>query len=82
MNLAEHTETSTKGAGQLGSDAATVGWHPDKQVWVVTFRGRVQMTLPSAIGRTFDNITMALDARTGELIGTDAYVDGDPNPFE
>ena len=81
MNLAEYIKTSSKGTGQLGSDADAVGLHPDRFVWVVTFQGHVQLTLPSSGGKTFDNITLALDARTGEVIGTNAYVDGDPNPF-
>ena len=74
MDLEEHILTSSKGAGQVGSGAV--------QVWVVTFRGSVEMTLPGAGGKAFDNITFALHARTGEVIGTDAYVDGDLNPFE
>ena len=81
MTLEAYVQTSSKGTGQLGADAATVGLHPDKPVWVVTFQGHVQLTLPSSGGKTFDNITLALDARTGEVIGTNAYVDGDPNPF-
>ncbi len=81
MTLEAYVRTSSKGTGQLGTDAATVGLHPDKQVWVVTFRGHVKMTLPSANGKTYDNITFALDARTGEVIGVNAYVDGHPNPF-
>ena len=81
MNLEAYVHTSSKGTGQLGADAATVGLHPDKQVWVVSFRGHVKMTLPSAGGKTYDNITFALDARTGEVIGVRAYVDGYSNPF-
>ncbi len=81
-NLQEYTETSTHGTGMLGSDAASVGWHPDRKVWVIAFRGKVKLTLPSSGGATYDNITLALDARTGEVIGVDAYPDGETIPYK
>ena len=40
---------------------------------MIAFRGDVRMTLPGSGGETYDNITIAIDAETGELIGTDAY---------
>ena len=81
-NLQEYTETSTHGTGMLGADAASVGWHPDRKVWVIAFRGKVKLTLPGSSGETYDNITLALDAHTGELIGTDAYPAGYTIPYK
>ena len=80
--LEQYVFTSTKGTGQLGSDAASVGWHPDRKVWVVAFRGKVKLAMPGSSGETYDNITLALDARTGELIGTDAYPAGETIPYQ
>ena len=82
MTLEQYVFTSTKGTGQLGSDAASVGWHPDRKVWVVAFRGQVKLAMPGSSGETYDNITLALDARTGELIGTDAYPAGETMPYQ
>ena len=81
-DLQEYTETSTHGTGMLGSDAASVGWHLDRKVWVIAFRGKVKLTLPSSGGETYDNITLALDARTGEVIGVYAYPDGETIPYK
>ena len=80
--LEQYVFTSSKGTGQLGSDAASVGWHPDRKVWVVAFRGKVKLAMPGSSGGTYDNITLALDARTGELIGTDAYPAGYAIPYQ
>ena len=80
--LEQYVFTSSNGTGQLGSDAASVGLHPDRKVWVVAFRGKVKLTLPSSGGETYDNITLALDARTGEVIGVDAYTDGETIPYK
>ena len=80
-NLEDYTMVSTGGTGQLGADAGSVGWYADRQIWVIAFRGDVRMTLPGAGGGTFDNITIAIDAETGELIGTDAYPEGYVPPY-
>ena len=80
--LQQYVFTSSNGTGQLGSAAAGVGWHPDRKVWVVAFRGKVKLTLPSSGGETYDKITLSLDARTGEVIGTDAYSAGETIPYE
>ena len=80
--LEQYVFTSSNGTGQLGSDAASIGLHPDRKVWVVAFRGKVKLTLPSSGGKTYDNITLALDARTGEVIGTNAYPAGETIPYQ
>ena len=81
-SLAEYVETSSYGTGNLSSEAASVGLHPDTKVWVVAFRGPVKLTLPSSGGKTSDNITLALDARTGEIIRAYAYPDGESIPYK
>ena len=81
-DLEDYTRVSTFGTGSLGADAGNVGWHPDKEIWVITFEGTVKMTLPSSGGETYDNITIALDAQTGEIIGTDAYPNGYTPPYK
>ncbi len=81
-SLEDYTRVSSFGTGGLGADASNVGLHPDKEVWVVAFEGAVKMTLPSSGGKTYDNITFALDARTGEVIGVNAYVDGQTPPYK
>ena len=80
--LGQYFFTASKGSGRLGSDAAIVGWHPDRKVWVVAFRGKVKLAMPGSTGKTYDNITVALDARTGALIGTDAYPAGETIPYQ
>ena len=80
--LEQYLFISSNGTGQLGSDAASVGWYPDRKVWVVAFRGQVKLAMPGSSGETYDNITLALDARTGELIGTDAYPAGYTMPYQ
>ena len=59
--LEQYVFTSTKGTGQLGSDAASVGWHPDRKVWVVASRGQVKLAMPGSSCETYDNITLALE---------------------
>ena len=46
--LEQYLFTSSNGTGQLASDAASVGLHPNRKVWVVAFRGKAKLTLPSA----------------------------------
>ena len=75
-NLADYTRVSSNGTSEAGPDASEVGLNPDLQVWVVAFEGDVRLSLPGASGRTYDNITFALDAKTGEVIGVSAYVGG------
>lgn len=66
--------------GKLGRDAASVGRAPEKAVWVVSMLGKVNLTLPGLPGpgsdRVFDNITVALDAVSGEVIGVAAIREG------
>ena len=81
-NLEDYTMVSTGGTGQLGADAGSVGWNSDRQVWVIAFRGDVRMAMPGAGGGTFDNITIAIDASTGDLIGTDSYSEGHVLPYQ
>ena len=80
--LGDYTTVSTGGTGQFGSAAANVGWNPDREVWVVAFRGTVRMAMPGTGGDTFDNLTVAFDASTGNLIGTDAYPAGYVLPYQ
>ncbi len=69
----------------LGSDAAKVGLSPDLEVWVVTLTGRVEWSGPGRPGaqsrEVFDNITVEIDARTGEIKGTAAYRAGYTPPL-
>ncbi len=81
-NLEDYFTTSTFGTGELGTGAASVGWHADRKVWVIAFRGDVRMKSPGSRGETYDNITIAIDAETGELIGTDAYPGGYTPPYK
>ena len=81
-DLEGYTRVSTFGTGSLGADAVNVVWHPDKEIWVITFEGTVKMTLPGSGSETYDNITIALDAQTGEIIGTDAYPNGYTPPYK
>ena len=75
-NLGEYTRISSGGTGELGADGAEFGLAPDRQVWVVAFEGDVRLSRPGGDGKRFDNITFALDAKTGEVISVNAYVDG------
>ena len=81
-NLEDYVRVSSFGTGSLGTDASEFGLHPDRAVWAVAFVGAVKMTLPSSGGKTYDNITFALDARTGERIMVNAYTDGKTPPYQ
>ena len=74
--------TSSNGTGQCCPPVSPLIGDPDQEVWVVAFRGKVKLTLPSSGGKVYDNITLALDARTGEVIGTNAYVAGQTIPYK
>lgn len=75
-NLGEYTRISSGGTGELGADGAAFGLEPDRKVWVVAFEGDVRLSRPGGDGKRFDNITFALDAKTGDVISVNAYVDG------
>ena len=74
--------TSSNGTGQCCPPVSPLIGDPDQEVWVVAFRGKVKLTLPSSGGKVYDNITLALDATTGEVIGTNAYVAGQTIPYK
>lgn len=71
--LTDYVSKASGGQASLGNKSDTVGLDGDKEVWVVAFDGNVELTLPGVGGETFDNITIAMDAQTGEIIGVDAY---------
>ena len=75
-DLGDYTRTSSGGTAELGADAAEFGLTPDREVWVVAFEGDVRLSRPGGDGKYFDNITFALDAKTGDVISVNAYVDG------
>ena len=68
-SLGDYTRTSSGGTAELGLT-------PDKKVWVVAFEGDVHLSRPGGDGKYFDNITFALDAKTGEVISVNTYVGG------
>ena len=80
--LEQYLFTSSNGTGQCCPPVSPLIGDPDQEVWVVAFRGKVKLTLPSSGGKVYDNITLALDARTGEVIGTNAYVAGQTIPYK
>ena len=79
--LDEYVGTPSYGTGELGADSSDVGLNPDKKIWVVAFRGHVQLSLPGGDGKFYDNITLALDAETGEIVGVNAYPEGHTPPY-
>lgn len=70
----------------LGQDASKVGLASDTPVLVVALRGKVAWSAPSQPrpGQTgpeqFDNITVVLNARTGEMVEVFAKYPGAPMP--
>ena len=80
--LEQYLFTSSNETGPCCPPVSPLIGAPDQEVWVVAFRGTVQLTLPSSGGKTYDNITFGLDARTGEVIGTDAYIDEATIPYK
>lgn len=80
--LEQYLFTSSNGTGQCCPPVSPLIGDPNQEVWVVAFRGKVKLTLPGSSGETYDNITLALDARTGEVIGTDAYPTGETIPYK
>ncbi len=80
--LEQYVFTSSNGTGKCCPPVSLLIGDPGQEVWVVAFRGTVRMTLPSSGGEVYDNITFALDARTGKVIGTDAYPPGHTIPYK
>ena len=80
--LEQYLFTSSNETGPCCHPVSPLIGAPDQEVWVVAFRGAVKLTLPSSGGETHDNITFGLDARTGEVIGTNAYVDEAAIPYK
>jgi len=81
-SLEQYLFISSNGAGECCPPVSPLIDDPDQEVWVVAFRGTIRMTLPSSGGKVYDNITFGLDARTGEVIGTDAYADWEMMPYQ
>lgn len=82
MTLAEY---SRLGDFKVGPDAAKFGLEPDQQVWVVTIKGQVEWSGPGRTGGDadrFDNITIVVNARTGEHIATLSARAGQPLPLD
>ncbi|MES4787650.1 MAG: hypothetical protein C4294_19670 [Nitrospiraceae bacterium] len=72
--------------GELGKDAAQFGLTADMPVFVLAIRGKVEwrglgMRPPGQSSpESYDNITVAVDARTGNLIQVGAKRAGFPMP--
>lgn len=70
----------------LGTDAAKFGLTPDLPVFVLAIRGEVEwrgVGLPRPGQNSpehYDNITVVLDARTGDLIWIGSYYPDQPMP--
>jgi hypothetical protein len=82
MTLAEYYKLSNV---EAGSDAAKFGLDPDLQVWVVTIRGEVAWAGPGRTGGDgdkFDNITIVINAQTGEHVATLSARAGQPLPLD
>lgn len=65
--------------GELGPDAAKFGLTPELPIFVLAIRGDVYWRGPSELPkgrkkRTFDNITIGLDARNGNLMFSNSYL--------
>ena len=57
--LEQYLFTSSNGTGQYCPPVSPLIGDPDQEVWVVAFRGKVKLTLPSSGGKVYDNITLA-----------------------
>ncbi len=70
----------------LGMDADKFGLTPDIPVFVLAIRGNVEWRAPGLpqpgqeLIERYDNITVVLDARTGDLIWVGAYYPDHPMP--
>lgn len=73
---------------ELGPDAPTIGLVSDMPVFVLAIRGEVEWRAPGGLGlkpgqdspERYDNITIVLDARTGNLLWLGSYRLGYPMP--
>lgn len=83
MSLAEWAKLTD---AELGQDAAEFGLTPDMPVFVLAMRGDVEwqgvgpLRPDQSSPERFDNITVVLNARTGELIWVGVYRPGFPMP--
>lgn len=83
MTFEEYVKLASSTEG-FGSGAAAAGLAPDMPVWAVLLRGTVRLSLPGAPPyeeRLYDNLTVVLNARTGEVFRTNAYVPGRTPPL-
>jgi hypothetical protein len=84
MRLAEWTKLT---GGELGKDAPQFGLSVDTQVYVLAIRGDVEWRGVGIVqpGQTqperYDNITVVLDASTGELLSMEATRPGFSMPL-
>lgn len=84
MNLDEWNTLVSIG---LGSDAEQFGLTPDIPVFILAIRGNVEWRGPGLprpgqeLPEYYDNITVVLDARTGDLIWTGSYNPNQPMPI-
>ena len=46
---------------------------PDTEVWVFAFKGDVVLDIPGQPSLTFDNLTVVLDALTGDVLRAEAF---------
>ena len=72
---------------ELGKDAAAIGLVPDMPVFVLAIRGDVEWRALGYLPQPgqdsperFDNITVVLNARTGDLLWLGSYRPGYPSP--
>ena len=83
MNLSDWNKLIN---AELGMDADKFGLTPDMPVFVLAIKGNVEwrgVDLPQPgqeIAENYDNITVVLNARTGDLIWVGAYYPDYPMP--
>lgn len=84
MNLSDWNKLVN---AELGMDADKFGLTPDTPVFVLAIKGNVEwrgVGLPQPgqeIAENYDNITVVLNARTGDLIWVGAYYPDYPMPI-
>ncbi len=67
--------------GEYAKLTGASGPEPEKPVWVVSLRGRIDWSCPAPPMYIIEEFVVVVDAQSGFIIGTGAYESAEKNPF-
>jgi hypothetical protein len=76
MTIAKMNHTGYRKLIEPDGELSQSEMQTDRAVWVLKIKGEVVLNLPGAVGDRYDNLTVVIDARTGELVEITARAPG------